>query len=812
MPRSRALARPAPARGALLAALATLAALSGPIACGFDSAALDDAECVDGICERPEELDSAPSSIPSVTIGPDTDRVDSDDRICTPGEARCEGDMRIVCNPAGDRFLELDCRRAVHCVAGVDACVCLDGLCTPEACDPGATACEGTTLLRCEAGAFVPVDDCADTPGGTCVEQDGEAGCTAPVPSCDPGERRCAERREAIEVCDHEGTRFVTESSCEPNTYCDAETLECLPQVCRPGSITCEDDTTLRLCNDRGNDASASACDPGLVCAEDDEGARCSARRCEDGALRCGSPGHVERCEEDAWVREETCGDDESCRSGACEPRICVPFTIRCLSDGSREICAPSGLQHDPFPCGDGETCTEGVCRPRICTPGPFCDEDGNVRTCDETGSEDPLTETCPFTCDDGSCQPSRCGDGIVDTERGETCDIGDATALCSGCEDCQRRRQLRLTSQSRTTGFARWEPDRSDITLSAWVRPDSAEGFIAGIGNPRDGDFFAISLREGRPRVRYRTNNRTTITATATNTVPLGQWIHIAGVRYDERGAALYVNGVRVAIRTVASSGGSRIDDDDRIWIGARTGSDTALAGRLGSVHLQRSAAVRSSRFFPARFDSPTDTTIALYTFHGDSGTTVRDVSGQNRHLTLADAQLVDDDCFGHVSSARCGDGLRAPWEQCDPADPAAPDDCTDQCTSPSACDGEVGPDGACYLFSVDIGRQSTARARCSAWGGTLASIGNAEVDVWIRSRMGDISYWIGLFTRNSCDRCDNRTWEWVDGRPVTYTNWAPGEPNNFGLFNAEDCVESAPGGWNDVRCNGDRRYVCRR
>ena len=54
----------------------------------------------------------------------------------------------------------------------------------------------------------------------------------------------------------------------------------------------------------------------------------------------------------------------------------------------------------------------------------------------------------------------------------------------------------------------------------------------------------------------------------------------------------------------------------------------------------------------------------------------------------------------------------------------------------------------------------------------------------------------WIGL-----SDRAIEGTFEWVDGTPVTFENWAPGMPDNNG--GAQDCAVYGPGGqWDDVGC----------
>ena len=53
--------------------------------------------------------------------------------------------------------------------------------------------------------------------------------------------------------------------------------------------------------------------------------------------------------------------------------------------------------------------------------------------------------------------------------------------------------------------------------------------------------------------------------------------------------------------------------------------------------------------------------------------------------------------------------------------------------------------------------------------------------------------NFWIG-FT----DEALEGTWVWTSGEPVSYTNWAPGEPNNVG---DEDYAVQYWYGWNDTQ-----------
>ena len=68
--------------------------------------------------------------------------------------------------------------------------------------------------------------------------------------------------------------------------------------------------------------------------------------------------------------------------------------------------------------------------------------------------------------------------------------------------------------------------------------------------------------------------------------------------------------------------------------------------------------------------------------------------------------------------------------------------------------------------------------------------------------------NHWIGLN-----DQSAEGGYIWSDGSPVSYINWAEGEPNNYG--DGEDCatiVVGNGGTWNDDGCEREKPGVCQK
>ncbi|MEL6106236.1 MAG: DUF4347 domain-containing protein, partial [Planctomycetota bacterium] len=87
------------------------------------------------------------------------------------------------------------------------------------------------------------------------------------------------------------------------------------------------------------------------------------------------------------------------------------------------------------------------------------------------------------------------------------------------------------------------------------------------------------------------------------------------------------------------------------------------------------------------------------------------------------------------------------------------------------------VAYEGSDYFLTSSNLTWEEAQAEAIAVGGNLVSINDANEESFLQSTFGTEPIWIGIN-----DVAEEGTFVWVNGDPVTYTNWAPGEPNDFG------------------------------
>ncbi|XP_069688152.1 C-type lectin mannose-binding isoform-like isoform X5 [Periplaneta americana] len=105
-----------------------------------------------------------------------------------------------------------------------------------------------------------------------------------------------------------------------------------------------------------------------------------------------------------------------------------------------------------------------------------------------------------------------------------------------------------------------------------------------------------------------------------------------------------------------------------------------------------------------------------------------------------------------------------------------------------------------------------------CRYHGMHLASINSQEENDKLEKHIRDFGLGHEHFWTSGTDQAEEGVFFWMStGRPVTFTNWNTGEPNNFRYENGEEehCLElwNRDGKglkWNDTPCSFETFFVC--
>jgi hypothetical protein len=111
-----------------------------------------------------------------------------------------------------------------------------------------------------------------------------------------------------------------------------------------------------------------------------------------------------------------------------------------------------------------------------------------------------------------------------------------------------------------------------------------------------------------------------------------------------------------------------------------------------------------------------------------------------------------------------------------------------------------------SCYRLVMVAANWNDASLDCQNWGGGLVQVDSRAEDTLLAGRVL-VQIWIG-----ASDQAVEGRQVWSGGAPLVYTNWAPGQPDDY--LGIEDCtVKQRPqGNWNDVPCSDLNAYVCER
>lgn len=112
------------------------------------------------------------------------------------------------------------------------------------------------------------------------------------------------------------------------------------------------------------------------------------------------------------------------------------------------------------------------------------------------------------------------------------------------------------------------------------------------------------------------------------------------------------------------------------------------------------------------------------------------------------------------------------------------------------------AGSDETSGHVFVDVTKSwRAAQNHCRNLSSDLVSIRSTEENEAVQNVSVSQDVWIGLFK----DR-----WKWSDGSNSSFRYWKPAQPN---YLTDQDCVAAVfkDGGlWNDLKCGGQRKFVC--
>jgi len=105
-----------------------------------------------------------------------------------------------------------------------------------------------------------------------------------------------------------------------------------------------------------------------------------------------------------------------------------------------------------------------------------------------------------------------------------------------------------------------------------------------------------------------------------------------------------------------------------------------------------------------------------------------------------------------------------------------------------------------------------------CVSHGMRLASIESKEENVALEKHINEIGLGHEHFWTSGTDQAEEGSFVWFgNGKPITFTNWNAGEPNNFKYENGEEehCLElwNRDGKglkWNDTPCSFETYFAC--
>lgn len=173
------------------------------------------------------------------------------------------------------------------------------------------------------------------------------------------------------------------------------------------------------------------------------------------------------------------------------------------------------------------------------------------------------------------------------------------------------------------------------DMSICTWFQIDNHSGFQALVGKRDTSSTNYVLYVNGNQLASYDGSSVKTASATA---LSIGTWYHGAVVFNSGTSTLFYLNGSL----SFTSSASTISANNSPLYLG-NDGVGSFLDGRLDDVAIYNKALSAEEVSLVYGGALPTSNLIGLWTFEGDTGTTVTDSSTNSNNGTLSSSNMLD-------------------------------------------------------------------------------------------------------------------------------------------------------------------------
>lgn len=175
-------------------------------------------------------------------------------------------------------------------------------------------------------------------------------------------------------------------------------------------------------------------------------------------------------------------------------------------------------------------------------------------------------------------------------------------------------------------------------------------------------------------------------------------------------------------------------------------------------------------------------------------------------------------------VKPAVCGDGVLDTGEQCDDGNTTGGDGCSSTCQvvctdkKSTAVPYTNTPSNRvhCYWRVGSTNSWQDTAGKCTSSGGHLVSITSSGENAFVQGLTpnGASYIWIGGTDGLAASSSTHGTYAWVNSEPMSYANWASGEPSwspcGTGCYEHRVALKKSDGKWEDRDASDSADGIC--